>query len=108
MIRKNWLEWVTLDATLALTVQMLFFFARWRPKEIWWRVGAMFAVMMAFLAEPVWEGYPGAFTRVLGPMVRAGHQSWTRGELLARKRKDDPLATSVADWEKAQATASKA
>jgi hypothetical protein len=49
----------------------LFFLLRWRPAERWWRVGAAFAVMMAFLSTPVWEGYPGAATRVLLPMTLA-------------------------------------
>jgi hypothetical protein len=44
---------------------------RWRPAERWWRVGAAFAGMMLFLSTPVWEGYPGASTRVLLPMTLA-------------------------------------
>jgi hypothetical protein len=52
-------------------VQWLFFVLRWRPAERWWRVGAAFALMMVFLSTPVWEGYPGASTRVLLPMTLA-------------------------------------
>src|SRR6185369_8156136 len=37
----------------------------------WCRVGATFAALMAFLAQPVWEGYPGAAGRVLLPMTLA-------------------------------------
>jgi hypothetical protein len=61
----------TLVTVLALAVQALFFALRWRPAERWWRLGAAFALMMAFLATPVWEGYPGASTRVLLPMTLA-------------------------------------
>ena len=65
------LHWVTLGAAVALLVQALFFATRWRPAERWWRVGAAFALMMLFLSTPVWEGYPGAATRVLLPMTLA-------------------------------------
>jgi hypothetical protein len=65
------LAWTTLAAVLGLVAQAAFFLLRWRPEERWWRVGATFAVMMLFLATPVWEGYPGAATRVLLPMTLA-------------------------------------
>ncbi len=61
----------TLATILALAVQALFFLLRWRPAERWWRVGVAFAGMMLFLSTPVWEGYPGASTRVLLPMTLA-------------------------------------
>ena len=60
-----------LAVTLAITVQGLFFVLWRRPGEAWWRVGAVFATMMIFLSTPVWEGYPGASTRVLLPMTLA-------------------------------------
>lgn len=63
--------WATLATILALAVQALFFLLRWRPADRWWRVGAAFAGMMLFLSTPVWEGYPGASTRVLLPMTLA-------------------------------------
>jgi hypothetical protein len=65
------LWWATLALTAGLTAQALFFAVRWRPKEIWWRVGATFMILMLFLAQPVWEGYPGAAGRVLLPMTLA-------------------------------------
>lgn len=65
------LAWTTLAAVLGLVVQAGFFLLRWRPDDRWWRVGATFAGMMLFLATPVWEGYPGAATRVLLPMTLA-------------------------------------
>ena len=65
------LNWAVLATVCALAVQWLFLALRWRPAERWWRVGAAFALMMAFLSTPVWEGYPGASTRVLLPMTLA-------------------------------------
>ena len=57
--------------TVALTVQFLFFTLRWRLTQMWWRVGATFAILMMFLSTPVWEGFPGAAARVLLPMTLA-------------------------------------
>ena len=65
------LKLITLCTTAALTVQFLFLALRWRPAEIWWRVGAGFAVLLVFVGQPVWEGYPGAASRVLLPMALA-------------------------------------
>ncbi|MSU23369.1 MAG: hypothetical protein EXS32_06035 [Opitutus sp.] len=73
------LHWTTLGVTVALTVQFLFFALRWRPDETWWRVGAAFALMMMFLATPVWEDFPGAATRVLLPMTLAFNLLVPRG-----------------------------
>jgi hypothetical protein len=70
--REFWsLQRATVGVVVALGVQWLFFILRWRPRERWWRVGVLFALMMTFLATPVWEGYPGAATRVLLPMTLA-------------------------------------
>lgn len=65
------LAWTSLATVLGLVVQAGFFLLRWRPEDRWWRVGATFAVLLLFLATPVWEGYPGAATRVLLPMTLA-------------------------------------
>ncbi|MGH7957089.1 MAG: hypothetical protein ACREH8_08760, partial [Opitutaceae bacterium] len=73
------INWAVMAAIIALIVQWLFFALRWRPAERWWRVGAAFAVMMAFLSTPVWEGYPGAATRVLLPMTLAFNVLVPRG-----------------------------
>ncbi len=62
------LAWTTLCATLALTVQAAFFFVRPQLGEHWWRIGAVHAVMLLFLSTAVWEGFPGAATRVLLPL----------------------------------------
>ena len=65
------LDWATAACVLSLTVQCVFLLARWRPSETWWRIGVMFAFMAIFLSRPVWEGSPGAATRVLLPMSLA-------------------------------------
>ncbi|WP_414663884.1 hypothetical protein [Horticoccus sp. 23ND18S-11] len=73
------LLWATLAVVLALAVQALFFALRPKPAERWWRVGVAFAGMMLFLSTPVWEGYPGASTRVLLPMTLAFNVLVPRG-----------------------------
>ena len=69
----------TFAVVIALGAQWLFFMLRWRPGERWWRVGVAFAVMMMFLSTPVWEGFPGASTRVLLPMTLAFNVLVPRG-----------------------------
>jgi len=78
----RWLNTTTLLALLALTAQAAFFL---RPRSIWhrgapvpnetslwedpwWRAGASGVAMLAMLGTSVWEGHPGAATRVLLPM----------------------------------------
>lgn len=74
-----WMAWGVLAATMAVTVQLLFFVLRRQWDAAWWRVGAVFALMTVFLSTPVWEGYPGAFTRVLLPMSLAFNVLVPRG-----------------------------
>ncbi|MBI5766323.1 MAG: hypothetical protein HZA93_00900 [Verrucomicrobia bacterium] len=69
----------TLATVVALTVQFLFFALRWRPGEAWWRLGVAYAALMVFLATPVWEGFPGAASRVLLPMLLAFNIAVPRG-----------------------------
>jgi len=62
------------NAMLALvgaTIQAvaLVAWADWR--NLWWRVGAVFVLVMLTTDPVVWEGYPGAYTRVLLPMTLA-------------------------------------
>jgi len=65
------LAWTTLLAVIALAVQAAFFFTRVRLAERWWRIGAAYAGLMLFLGPAVWEGFPGAVTRVLLPLTLA-------------------------------------
>jgi hypothetical protein len=62
------LAWTTLLATLGLTVQAAFFLSRWQPTDRWWRLGAAYTLFMLCLGGAVWEGFPGAATRVLLPL----------------------------------------
>ncbi len=64
---------------VALVTQAAFFLLHREPGKMWWRIGASFAVLMLFIAEPVWEGYPGAATRVLLPMMLAFNLLVPRG-----------------------------
>jgi len=73
------LYWAVAATMLALAVQWAFFILWWRPADRWWRVGIAFAAMAAFLSTPVWEGYPGASTRVLLPMTLAFNVLVPRG-----------------------------
>jgi len=61
----------TLLATLGLGVQTVYIAARPQPADRWWCVGAAYALMLALLGAPVWEGFPGASMRVLLPLTIA-------------------------------------
>lgn len=81
-IGKSGLTWplvATLLTIVALSVQFGFVAVRWRPKEIWWRVAAPFAALTAMVTVPVWEGYPGAATRVVLPLTLAFNVLVPRG-----------------------------
>ena len=67
----RWLVTTTLLAHIALTAQAAFFITRRHLADPWWRIGLGGAVLMLFLGEAVWEGHPGAATRVLLPMSAA-------------------------------------
>lgn len=56
---------------VALTVQFLYFVLRPQWSQAWWRIGITYAVLLVFLGDAVWEGYPGAASRVLLPMQLA-------------------------------------
>ncbi len=64
----RWLTTTTLLALAGLTVQAVFLLRRRRLEDPWWRVGATGVAMMVMLGTAVWEGHPGAATRVLLPM----------------------------------------
>lgn len=68
----DWLlAWTTLAATVGLVVQAIYFAVRPRVDDAWWRIGAAFGGLMLCLGTAVWEGFPGAATRVLLPMTLA-------------------------------------
>ncbi len=64
----RWLNFTTLLALLGLSAQAVFFIRRARIESPWWRVGLSGVAMMILLGTSVWEGHPGAATRVLLPM----------------------------------------
>lgn len=64
---------------VSLGTQLLFFVLRPRWRDPWWRIGLAFGVLMAFLGESVWEGYPSAAARVLLPMLLAFNLTLPRG-----------------------------
>ena len=53
---------------VVLTVQFLYLVLRPQWDRAWWRIGISYALLMIFLGDAVWEGYPGAASRVLLPM----------------------------------------
>ena len=61
----------SLVALIGLTTQLavLLWLRDWRNP--WWRLGIAYAALMAVLGPAVWEGQPGAVTRVAVPMVVA-------------------------------------
>ena len=64
----RWLVTTTFLATVGLTAQAAYVLRRPRPDDPWWRLGAAQVLMMALLGTAVWEGHPGAATRVLLPL----------------------------------------
>jgi hypothetical protein len=65
------LAWTTFFATLALSVQALYVVTRWQWTQTWWRLGAAYTLLFLTLGTAVWEGFPGAATRVLLPLTLA-------------------------------------
>ncbi len=64
---------------VGLVAQFFFFAFHRRWHDPWWRVGACYAVLMAFLGDAVWEDYPSAAARVLLPMTLAFNITVPRG-----------------------------
>jgi hypothetical protein len=67
----RWLIATTFLAAAGLGAQALYLALRQRPEDASWRAGATGVVLMLFLGGSVWEGHPGAATRVLLPMSLA-------------------------------------
>jgi hypothetical protein len=61
----------TLLSLVALTVQFLYLVIRPQWRDLWWRTGIVYVGLMLCLGTAVWEGFPGAATRVLLPMSLA-------------------------------------
>jgi hypothetical protein len=71
--RADTINWKYLPSGIAthlsVTVQAAFLLGWWRWREAAWRLAVPFAALMLVLGAAVWEGYPGASSRVLLPML---------------------------------------
>jgi hypothetical protein len=56
---------------VSLSVQFLVIVLRPRWDNLWWRVGAAYAGLLVLLGPSVWDGFPGAASRVVVPMTLA-------------------------------------
>ena len=65
---------------VALLTQGLFFILCPRRDNPWWRIAIMYTLLMIVLGDAVWEGYPGAASRVLLPMMLAFNILVPRGK----------------------------
>lgn len=71
--------WFTIAALVALTTQAVSL-AWWRAwRNPWWRVGIGYAALLFVLGPAVWDGQPGAVTRVVIPMTLAFNVLLPRG-----------------------------
>ena len=73
LYRNGWNSYArfSLFTTIGITTQAVVLFTAPAWHNAWWRVGIGSALLMIFLGPAVWEGYPGASTRVLLPMTFA-------------------------------------
>ncbi|MDI1320924.1 MAG: hypothetical protein PSW75_12135 [bacterium] len=67
----TWLALTTLLAFGAITVQFAYLLLRREPGNPWWRLGAVYDVLLLSLGTAVWAGHPGAATRILLPLALA-------------------------------------
>ena len=58
----------TLLAVIAVSVQVVFLAATRAWRDSWWRLAAAFGLLILTAHWVVWEGYPGAVTRVALPL----------------------------------------
>ena len=54
---------------VALSVQLAYLAVQRAWRDPWWRLAAVFGVLMLVVNDAVWAGYPGAATRVLLPLT---------------------------------------
>ncbi len=72
------LAWSTLLAVISILAQTLYVLARPRLQDPWWRASLPCIALMLLLNKDVWEGDPGAITRVLLPLQLAFNVLATR------------------------------
>ena len=61
----------SLLSLIALTTQAAFLLLNRSRDSAWWRIGVVYLALMVVLGPAVWQGYPGAATRVVLPMTFA-------------------------------------
>ena len=61
----------TLLALVGISVQALYIFRTFDFSSMWYRLGASYTLLMLFLGQAVWDGFPGAAQRVLLPLTLA-------------------------------------
>jgi len=67
----NLYDTLTVLCLIATAVQVAYFATFWQWSTNWWRMGAPYALLGICLGPAVLDGYPGAFTRALLPMLAA-------------------------------------
>jgi hypothetical protein len=67
------LAWTTFLAFIALSAQAAAILVHRRPNDPHWRIGFAYTVLLLTLGTAVWEGFPGAATRVLLPLTLAAN-----------------------------------
>ncbi len=65
----NLLSTFKLGVIVSLTVQTAYLIYRREWRSPWWRVAVPYALLMLTVHKVVWDGYPGAVTRVTLPLV---------------------------------------
>jgi len=66
---SNLLSTFKLGVIVSLTVQTVYLIYRREWASPWWRVAVPYALLMLTVHKVVWDGYPGAVTRVTLPLV---------------------------------------
>lgn len=77
----GWLALTTALAFAGTLAQALWFVVRPRPADRVWRLGAAFVALSLVLGTAVWEGHPGAASRVLLPLTFAFALDAARGRM---------------------------
>jgi hypothetical protein len=75
----RYLTLTTLCAHLALSGQVLYLALKPAPHDRWWRLGVVYGGLMLLLGTAVWDGHPGAATRILLPLGLAFNVLAVRG-----------------------------
>lgn len=72
-IGDHLLAWTTILAFIGLSAQAVVIGVYRRPNDPAWRIGFAYSILLLTLGTAVWEGFPGAATRVLLPLTLAAN-----------------------------------